>query len=220
MQLPRSLTAIAGAALALSCATAVWGATHAAQQDSATMRAVPPSSSVAKSDKAFDVKIDVENVSNLGGFQFVLVVDSSVLKPMAALKTAFLSQTGREIYCPDPTIEDAAIRFACVTLREQPAGVDGSGTIATVSLKPIAKGTSTIELKEVKLVHPDGTEIPSTAETAKLTVTGGSGWWTTTHILLVAGAAVLAALVIVAGVMLLMRLQTQRPAPSDSDPAS
>ena len=210
MRIWRSLTGMGVAALVLFCATAGWGAAHAAQQGTATIRAVPPSSSVAKSDKTVDVKIDVENVSNLGGFQFVLVVDSSVLKPTGALKTAFLGQTGREIYCPDPTIEDAAIRFACVTLREQPAGVDGSGTIANVSFKPVAKGATDLTLKEVQLVHPDGTVIASTAVDGRISVTGSS-WWTRTHIVIVAAAAVVAVLIVLA-VAVGVRLQLSRRA--------
>jgi hypothetical protein len=170
-----------------------------AQTDQAVVRVVTPSDSVAKSNNQVEVSINVENVTNLAGFQFVLTVDPSVFKTLAVRKTLLIGQTGREIVCGDPTIEAAAVRLSCVTLREKPAGVDGSGTIATVTLQPLAKGASDLVLDNVKLVHPDGTELPSTVANARLKVTGGS-WWTTTRIILVSGGAVLVALTALATV--------------------
>ncbi len=205
------------AAIGLAVSAAWPSQVSRAQSDAATVRVVPPSDSVTKSTKGIDVSIDVANVTNLAGFQFVLVVDPSVLKPLSARKTAFLSTSGREIFCPEPTIEDAAIRYACVTLRETPAGVDGSGTIATVSLQPAAKGTSDLVLKEVRLVHPDGTEIASTTADSRLSVTGGT-WWSTLRIALVAGGGALALLVVLALVWRLRARSAAGPARA-GDPA-
>ncbi len=66
-----------------------------------------------------------------------------------------------------------------MTLRLTPPGVDGGGTVAIVTLKPLKSGTSTLELSRVQLVQPDGTVIPSTAVngTLKLTGSGGTTWW-------------------------------------------
>jgi hypothetical protein len=170
-----------------------------AQTGQAVVRVVTPSDSVTKSNNRVEVSINVENVTNLAGFQFVLTVDPAVFKTLAASKTRFIGLTDRAIACGDPTIEAAAVRLACVTLGEKPAGVDGSGTIATVTLQPLAEGASDIVLARVKLVHPDGTELPSTVANARLKVTG-SPWWTTTRILLASGGAVLVALTALATV--------------------
>lgn len=173
---------------------------HAQTPTAATiLRVVPPSESVATSKDQVDISINVENVTDLAGFQFVLAVDPAVFKPLAARKTQFIGQTGREIVCGDPTIESAAVRLACVTLRPTPPGVNGSGAIATITLKPVAKGNSELALRNVKLVRPDGTEIPNTVANARIAVTGSS-WWTTMHILIVIGSAAAVAVLVAAAV--------------------
>lgn len=188
---------------ALLVISTVHGATGHAQTDQATIRAVPQSSNVSRSTHEVDVSIDVENVHDLAGFQFVLAVDGGVVKPVTAQKSLFLAQTGREIVCNQPTVESSAIRLACVTLRDQPPGVDGNGTIATVILQPVNRGTSSLSLTNTKLVHRDGTEIPSSVVNGQLIVRGDS-WWTTRHIAFVAvGIAIL----LVAGLVVYWRVR-------------
>lgn len=208
MRISRTLAVPLVAAIVIAAAMLPSPVSHA-QSSQATMSVLPPSSSVVKSTKTVDVSINVANVQGLAGFQFVLVVDPKVLKPKGALKTGFLGRTGREVYCPDPTIEDAAIRYACVTLRDKPAAVNGSGTIATVSFNAVGRGTTDLTLKEVKLVRIDGTAIPSTSKNSRLSVTGG-GFWTAMHIGLIAGGGVIVVLLILAGIVLGRRRRTQR----------
>ena len=178
-----------------------------AQEDQATVRVVAPASVTTSNDKV-DVSIDVENVTDLAGFQFVLAADTDVLRPISAQKTTFLANTGREIVCSSPTIEAGAIRMACVTLRLQPAGVDGAGTIATVSFKPLQNGTSQLALRNVKLLHPDGSELPSTVVNGELKVTGAS-WWTTPHITLVTTGIALA-IIVLAGLGAVWKIRSSR----------
>ncbi|HYM14735.1 MAG TPA: cohesin domain-containing protein [Dehalococcoidia bacterium] len=170
-----------------------------AQQSPATVRAEGPSGSVSKSAKQVVVAIKASNVHDLAGFQFVLAFDASVLKPLAVNKTQFLAQSGREILCADATLEQAAVRLSCVTLRETPAGVDGGGTLANVIFQPVSSGTTALALKNVILVHRDGSPLPITVQDGKLSVSGSS-WWTTTRIILVAGGGAIVVLVVAAGV--------------------
>jgi Cohesin domain len=184
-----------------------------AQTDQATLRVVAPSESVSSSTKQVDVSIDVENASNLGGFQFVLAYDPAVLEAITATKTQFLAQTGREIVCRPPTIDQGGILLACATLREQPAGVDGAGTIATVSFKPIRAGSSDLILKNVKLVHPDSSEEASAVEGSRITVSGDS-WWTPLHLGLIAIVAVVA-VGMLAALVAFWRARSRRTRPSE-----
>lgn len=170
-----------GKLLVLTAALVAMGGsarTASAQDQQATVSVSAPSRAEASADHV-DVSIDVANVQDLAGFQFLLTVDGSLLQPVSAKQTTFLAQSGREIFCGDPTIEGAAVRYACVTLRLTPPGVDGGGTLATVTLKPLKSGTSSLELSRVQLVKPDGSVIPSTAVngTLKLTGAGGTTWW-------------------------------------------
>ncbi len=154
----RSLKLVLATVVLLAAAVAPQRAHSQDQQ--ATITIVAPGSVSASADQV-DIRIDVENARNLAGFQFILNVDSQLLRPVSASKTTFLTQSGREILCQDPTLEPAAIRYTCVTLRDSPPGVNGSGTLAIVTLKPLAHGTSPLALSRVKLAHPDGTELPS-----------------------------------------------------------
>lgn len=183
----RPLSLALAAVVLLAAATAPHLAHSQNQQ--ATVTVVAPKS-VGASAKSVEIQINVENASNLAGFQFVLNVNSQVLQPVSVDKTGFLTQSGREILCQNPTIESGAVRFTCVTLRDTPPGVDGSGTLAVVTLKPSGKGTSPLALSHVKLVHPDGSELPSRTVDGSLSM-GSHGWFTWWRAALIAGAGVL-----------------------------
>lgn len=171
------------------------------QGDHATVTLGGPTSVAASADSV-QVPVNVKDASNLAGFQFVLSVDPDLLQPVKVDQTDFLAKTGREIVCNDPTIEASAVRFTCVTLRLDPAGVDGAGTIALVTLKPKHDGSSPMKLSHVKLVHPDGSELPSQSVDSKLMV-GGSGGWFTWWIGVLIAAGVVA--IVVPGLAILWR---------------
>jgi hypothetical protein len=185
------------------------------QGNEAVVRAVPPSSSVSASADKIDVAIEVENVSNLAGFQFFLAVDPDVLRLLSADKTPFLAEGGREIVCRDPVIQDGVVLFACATLRPTPAGVDGTGTIATVSVKPLGSGRSSLTLSKVILVHPDGSVLPSVVTDGELTIVR-TGFFTVGRVLLIAGGAVALIGVALAVVWRLRSARRQQPLEAES----
>jgi hypothetical protein len=208
-RLPLPSAAIALAALALLIGA---GAPRAAsgQQDKAAVSISGPSR-IGTSASA-RLSIDVKGARNLAGFQFVLSFDSRLLQAESVDKTGFLAGSGREIVCKDPTIEAGAVQLTCVTLGLQPPGVDGDGAIAVVTLKATGHGSTPLALSRVKLVHPDGSELPSTSSDGRLTV-GGSGaafpWWAG---VLIGIAAVAAA----AGGALLWRRRRAAAMPADA----
>lgn len=181
------------------------GHTTHAQDGQARALAVAPAGGISSSAGTVDVAVNVEHVSNLAGFQFVLTVDPAVLQPDSVKKTLFLAGTGREIVCSDPTIDEASVRVACVTLRETPAGVDGDGTVANVTFKVVGKGSSALALTHVKLVHPDGSELPSTGVDGTATVSGDGSSTSHTTIIIVAIAGAVAVLALAAGAMVWRR---------------
>jgi hypothetical protein len=186
------------------------------QNQQATVTLVAPKSVSASADHV-DVRVDVANAQNLAGFQFVLGFDSRLLKPVSVEKTPLLTQSGRELFCADPTIEPGAIRYTCVTLRLTPAGVDGSGTLAVVTLKPLATGTSVLALTHVELVHPDGSDLSITSVDGKLALSGNSNpWLSPWRLAAEAGAAAL--LVLLLGALVWRR--RPRESPPERDPES
>jgi hypothetical protein len=183
---------------------------HARAQDaSAVVAVVVPSDSLPKSDDEFDVGISVENVSQLAAFQVALSFNSDVLQALSIKKMEFLGSTGREVQCNEPTVEDAAVRLSCVTLRRTPNPPDGSGTLATVTFKPRGSGRSDLALSQVTLALPDGTQIPATTRDAAITVTGGGGR-SRTAIFVFIGVALAVAAVIVTGSMMVWRRRGRR----------
>jgi hypothetical protein len=188
-----------------------------AQSDRVIVRAVPPSDHLSRSKDQVDVAIEVENASNLAAFDFILTVDPRLLRVISVQKTPFLTQTGREAVCGQPVIQDGSARLACVTLREAPPGVDGSGTIATVSIQPLETGKASLSLSNVRLLHPDGSELPSTATNGELTIASG-GFWTRTRVLLLASGGVLLVCIALA-IAWRVRLRRRRPT-ANGDPGA
>ncbi len=170
MMMPRVSLLVALVALS----TTALGMPHdraAAQTPSVVVSAAPESGKIARSRERFDVWIAVADVQNLGAFNVRLTFDPNVLRPLSIVKTDFLGSSGREVVCPDPIIADDNVKLQCNTLRQTPAGVDGSGTLATVTFEPIAEGSSPLTL-EAHLSHPDGGNIPSVAEDARVKIGG------------------------------------------------
>jgi hypothetical protein len=160
------------------------------------------------------IQLGVSDVKNLGGFQFVLTVDSKVLQPVSVTKGEFLGSSGREVFCPEPTVDSESVRLSCVTLREQPAGADGSGTLAIVTLKPEAAGASDLALSHVRLLQPDGTEIPAKTVDGKLTVTAADD--SSKNWLIIGGVAAGAVLIVGAGGAFAIRRRGNAPAPPEA----
>ena len=174
-----------------------------AQQGAPAMRVTSPVTEIDKSDDEFTVTVSVENVTNLGGFQFNLSYDDDVIEATGADKTDFLGSTGREVVCDDPEVQAGVIHVVCVSLRPTPEGVDGSGDVVTITFDPKGAGDTQLELSRVTLSTIDGTAIPDVQTSgAEVKVTGDSGM----NLLLVIGIVVVAAVVIIgAGAALMMR---------------
>jgi hypothetical protein len=133
--------------------------------------------SVPSASEQFDVEVAIEDVENLGGFEFILNFDPAVLEAVSAVGTDFLASSGREVLCVNPEVAEAAIRVECLTLGPTPAeGVDGDGTVAVVTMRSKHEGSPPLKLTRVKLLQPDGTNIPVSWEDASVSTTGGRDW--------------------------------------------
>ena len=149
-----------------------------AQSSDTVVRLTGPVVSVKKGDEHLPFEVSVENVKNIGSFQFELTYDSKILEYESAEKADFLGSTGREVVC-NPITEAGAARFTCVTLRPNPLGPDGSGKLATVYLKAVGSGTTAIKLDRVRMntVSIDAAEIPvAKVEGTSISVAGNGGF--------------------------------------------
>ena len=137
----------------LIAAAGIWSAANTAQAQTPAIKIVPASQTVDISGGKFSVDIVVEDVSNLGAFEFKLKINPAIIRLVGVEEGPFLGSTGRQTYCPAPTYSQPVpgapadtLRFGCATTAHDTAGPSGSGTLATVTFAPRRNGTSPIAL--------------------------------------------------------------------------
>ena len=147
-----------GALLVLAGAILVGGAGHAGRasgQAGASMSIAPASKNVPSNGDIFNVEVKVQNVTNLGAYEFTLTFDPEMLEYVGAKDNGFLASTGRPQLCFGYGLTAAkintykALHGGCSTngLIENGVGIpgpNGSGTLATIAFKPKAVGTANL----------------------------------------------------------------------------
>ncbi len=124
----------------------------------------------------FSARIKVENIRDLAGFQYDIVFDPTVLEATAIEEGAFLSATGAT-YWMEPDIDNnAGVISDIACAKTAKGGVDGSGTLATITFKAIGAGQSHIKLQNIVLSDSSGGIIPATSAGATVTVTEFPPW--------------------------------------------
>ena len=110
------------------------------------------------------VQVAVDNVTNLGAFQFSLVYDETLLAAVDVTNGAMLGSTGRSVVCL-PAFEPGRVQFACSTLGTEPPGPNGSGIVAEVTLEGLdgPLGLSLLWLQNAQLLDITSASIPVTA---------------------------------------------------------
>lgn len=107
----------------------------------------------------------------LGAFELLLHFDPDVVRVEAAEPGPFIENSGRVAQCFDREPERGQYALACVTTGSGD-GAQGSGTLATVTLRPVANGTSFLAL-DAQLSGPLGDSIPMRADGGVVEVRGG-----------------------------------------------
>jgi hypothetical protein len=139
------------------------------------MRVAPTTDASIKEGGTAYFGVNVENVTNLGSFSFVLQFDPDVFEFAEFQRGDFLGSSGREVVCDEPQTDVGSVRLTCLTLRPEPEGADGTGSLGVVKLNASGSGTSEITLSRAKLTVPDGTEIPMKVENTSVDVESTSG---------------------------------------------
>jgi hypothetical protein len=102
----------------------------------------------------FTVNVVVENVVNLGAYEFTLGFDPAILQYVRIQNGPFLGSSGRPVNCLPPDSDGTSVRMICVTLGATPPGPSGSGVLATVTFLPLTTGIAQMNIKEVILTDP------------------------------------------------------------------
>jgi len=100
----------------------------------------------------FKVDVVVEQVTNLGAFEFTVIFDPSFVNLKGIAVGPFLTSTGRTVTCMATPITATEAQIVCNTPGSSPYGSSGSGAVAslTFSVKGNALGLSHLLLQGCK----------------------------------------------------------------------
>jgi hypothetical protein len=160
--------------IAAAFGVAVLGVPSRAGAQEAKVRLEVPATDLTAGRGQFPVDVIVDDVANLGAFQFTLSYDAALLQFVDVHEGAFLGSSGRIVDCLDPRVEPGSVVFVCVTLGPNPPGSDGSGTLATVTLNALGTGTTPLQLGGLTLAQPDAQRIAAGSEDAVITLAAGA----------------------------------------------
>jgi hypothetical protein len=158
---------------------AILAAAHTAQGQGATVRLEAPSKGLKVGGEPFDVAVVVDDVTNLGAFEFQLTYDQGIVELQDVQNGPFLASSGRQVNCLPPDKAPGTVLLRCVTLGATPDGPNGSGTLATVTFRALGAGTSPLHFGHVILTDPPANILASGTEDASVTIEpkqGGFRW--------------------------------------------
>ena len=142
-----------------------------------TVRLDPKNSTVGVGD-TFTLTVAVDDVLDLGSFQFNLVYDPSVVWVDGVTLGDFLGSTGRSAASLGPRVDNEAGKatFGAFSFGDQP-GPDGSGALALVRLRAVGLGSSPLDLQNVQLTDAKANPQTPTVEDGAVTVSSTEGWY-------------------------------------------
>jgi hypothetical protein len=126
----------------------------------------------------FEVRVEVEGVTDLAAFELKLAFDPVVLAYEAVEAGPFLGSTGRSVSCLGPeffTPQRDIFSFACSSLGPEPAGPSGAGVLMTVRFRPAGRGPSPLQLSGVKLTDSRGQPISATVQGSSIVIARSAG---------------------------------------------
>lgn len=144
-------------------------ATRAVAQEP-TVHVEVPATEVAANGEPFTLTVVVEDVTNLGAFQFDLTYDPSVLTLVDVQEGPFLGSSGREVTCLPPRMAEGSLGLSCVTLGATPDGPNGAGELATLLFQAVAAGTSPLQFERLILTDPPAERMNAGREHGCLTL--------------------------------------------------
>lgn len=128
-----------------------------------------PSSVTAAAGTTITLKVHIDNASNLAAFQLTLQYDAQVLRRGTISVGDFLSQTGRPVTAFDPVeLVPGTVLYQALSGPSDKPGVDGSGTLASVTFAGLGEGLSLVSLPEIVLLDSAGNPTTVAGRTATL----------------------------------------------------
>ncbi|MBI4570640.1 MAG: hypothetical protein HY723_01720, partial [Chloroflexi bacterium] len=108
------------------------------------------------------IDVVVEEVTDLGAFEFEFAFDSAFVKLEGIRIGPFLGSTDRPVTCQQRTMDSQRIMFGCNTFQSSPPGATGTGVVAHIDLtvQNQAVGETSLRLNKCSAADVLGASIP------------------------------------------------------------
>jgi hypothetical protein len=133
-----------------------------------------PPASTAAPGAIFVVNVVVDNVTDLGGYEFTVSFDPGVLHVQTVTLGPLLGSTGRNVAPLGPDINNASGSFTFGGYSfGSTAGANGTGTVAQITLQAMASGNSALTFTRAQLLSTQPAVLgPLTMTPGSVTVSG------------------------------------------------
>jgi hypothetical protein len=120
---------------------------------------------------SFTVDVVIEDVTDLGSFQFDVTYEPSVVTVDDVVLGDFLGSTGRDVSVIGPDIdnEGGVISFEAGSSGIGP-GANETGVLATITFNAVGLGSSALHLENVRVTRTSGSAIPVVIQDGSVTV--------------------------------------------------
>lgn len=128
--------------------------------------AVDPAGSVVGLGESCTIGVVARGVADLGGFEYTLRFDPAVVQVEGVALGAFLGSTGRMVSAIGPVIDNqtGAVTFGAFSFGSA-AGPSGTGTLANLTFRAVATGSTALTFGQVQLTDTHAAIIPIGAAT-------------------------------------------------------
>ena len=133
----------------------------------------PTNAIISGSSGQTSIEVPISHVSELGGFQFTLSYNPSVVHVESVSLGDFLASTGRNASQLGPQIDNdlGQVTFGAFTFGTPP-GPSGDGVLATIVFSAQSVGESALAFTQFQATNVSGAEIPTTVQNGSIEVIG------------------------------------------------
>jgi len=118
-----------------------------------TNLSLTPSSVSVTNGNEFNINVNIENITDLYGFQFDLQFDSSILEHISSTEGGFLKNDGNATIFGEGNSSAGYLDNVFASRYGTDYGTSSSGVLAIIKFKAIGVGSSSIEIVNDRLVN-------------------------------------------------------------------
>lgn len=166
--------AVGGLMLGLLIAVSLaWPLNVAAQPPGApasdALVTIEPPQSAVELQATFSVAVTIADVAELRSYEFTVRYDPSVVQVEEVVRGPFLDGKSPVTLGPDIDNQNGKVTFGTLGLGAPP-WPGGAGELATLTLRAVGQGRTTLQLRDVTLFGGDGDILAATAEDGSVQV--------------------------------------------------